>query len=280
MAGDWMPARLDLHEDPAVVSMALALAQTENEIAGGLMRVWAWFSRQSRNGHAAVTPAYLDGLARVTGLCVAMSRVGWLDIDSEGGCAIPKWDRWFSQAAKKRLNAARRQKAKRERERNSGRHAAVTPPSRTSVTREEKRREEKKRKDKDVPPPAASGPPEPPAAKPPRKPSGPVQELLSWFRDEYLATQGTPYGITARDGVAATRLLKLIDPETARSRATRWLTSVDPWISSTDRGFCLFASKANLPELRGIAPAVVGGRGRDPLAGVKELARRLDQEPS
>ena len=108
----------------------------------------------------------------------------------------------------------------------------------------------------------------PQPAKARRKPSGPVQELLDWFRTEYERTQATAYVIAQKDAVAATKLLKDFHPEDIRSRATRWLTTCDQWVSTTDRGFALFASKINLPELRGLGSPPATGK-RDPLAGLK-----------
>lgn len=126
MAGDWIPARLDLHEDPAIVNIAKHLGQTENEVVGAVLRVWGWFSLHTSNGRTNMSIDYLDGRARLTGVCEGMRAEGWLKVRGDGLVAIPHWETWLGASAKKRLKAARRQANKRLRDR----HAGVTQPSR------------------------------------------------------------------------------------------------------------------------------------------------------
>jgi len=144
VAGDWMPMRLDLDEDPAVVAIAAKLDKPIPLIVGGLFRVWRWWHRQSRNGHAAVTLAYLDHHADVPNLARAMVEVGWLREHAAGDLSIPHWDRWMSGSAKKRLLAARRQASKRARDAADNPPKSVTLPSRSprneNVTRGEESR--------------------------------------------------------------------------------------------------------------------------------------------
>jgi len=128
LAGDWLPVRLDLPEDPAVVSMAGTLGVSIPTVVGGLIGIWSWWSRQSRSGHAAVTLAYLDRHGDVPGLARAMVAAGWLRDDGNGEITVPKWDRWMSHSAKDRLNAARRQASKRTRDKAK----PVTPMSRSA----------------------------------------------------------------------------------------------------------------------------------------------------
>jgi len=140
MAGDYLPMRLDLDEDPAVIHIAHALDVDELDVVGRLWKLWAWGNKQLRDGNApGVTPSWIDRYTRMPGLATAMSGAGWLDI-SPDGVAIPNFDRWNSNAAKKRLETNRRVSKHREmkRERNGN---GVTK----SVTKEEKRREEKRR---------------------------------------------------------------------------------------------------------------------------------------
>lgn len=133
MAGDWIPMRMDLAEDPAVIAICDATNLDEFGVVGRLHRVWGWFNSQSRDGHApCVTEKWIDRLVGVTGFADAMLKAGWLE-RSDSGISLPNFDRWNSKSAKKRLLATRRK-----------RHARVTQASRTkcdeSVTREEKRR--------------------------------------------------------------------------------------------------------------------------------------------
>jgi len=146
MAGDYLPMRLDLAEDPAVIRMAAMLKIDELDVVGRLWAVWSWANRQSRDGHAiGVTSSWIDRYTRTPGLSAAMIDVGWL-IESEEGITIPKYDRWNSKAAKTRLDGNARQARHREMSRVCHKKN-VTDPSPTPSP--EKRREEKRREEKD-----------------------------------------------------------------------------------------------------------------------------------
>lgn len=135
MAGDWIPMRLDLYEDPAVTYMADKLQCREETIVGYLHRVWSWASRQCHDG--SVTNVTLMSLGRVTnvaGFPELMRDAGWLveTQDDQGRpCVVfPKWENWMSESAKKRLQDAKRQ-AKRRSGAVSKSHADVTKMSRS-----------------------------------------------------------------------------------------------------------------------------------------------------
>lgn len=97
-----------------------------------------------------------------------------------------------------------------------------------------------------------------------RKPSGDVQEILSWFSAEYERTQGTPYVTVAKDAVGVARLLKVLPADEIRARLLRGLTTAeDDWIAGTDRGLALLVGQINKPALRGTAKP----NGRDPKVG-------------
>jgi len=128
MAGDWIPMRLDLYEDPAVTYMAEQLGQREEVVVGYLHRVWAWASRQSQDGR--VKHVTLTSLGRVTSLPdfpQLMADAGWLEhgVDTDGKpyISFPNWDRWLGESAKKRISASRRKQKER-----------VTQMSQKSVT--------------------------------------------------------------------------------------------------------------------------------------------------
>jgi hypothetical protein len=138
MAGDWIPMRIDLAEDPAVMEMAEALEMPEPHVVGCLHAIWSWASRQCNAG--SVTGVTVESLGRVTG-CVqvahAMCEVGWLvqrEVDGKQVIEFPKWDRWMSQSAKSRALTAKRVARLRSEKCNG-----------VSVTKSlpEKRREEK-----------------------------------------------------------------------------------------------------------------------------------------
>lgn len=112
MAGDWIPMRLDLDEDPAVIEMAEALAIPEQCVVGYLHKIWSWASRNCNDG--SVTGVTLQSLGRVTKcerVPELMAKVGWLDVSESNGRPVitfPNWERWNSQSAKRRALTARR----------------------------------------------------------------------------------------------------------------------------------------------------------------------------
>jgi hypothetical protein len=77
MAGDWLKARIDLPDDPAVIEIAHQLLSDEYAVVGRLVRIWGWANRQSRDGHApGVTAAWIDRYVAQPGFAAAMQKVG------------------------------------------------------------------------------------------------------------------------------------------------------------------------------------------------------------
>lgn len=152
MAADWIPMRLDIREDPAVIMMADALKVREEVIVGYLHSIWSWLSRQCHDG--SVTGVTLSSLGRVTNLSgfpELMRDAGWI-IETKNAAGlpmivVPNWDRWLSKSAKYRIRAAERQR--------KSRHGDVAKVSRKKrdkgVTTEENSTEENNKK-KDIPP--------------------------------------------------------------------------------------------------------------------------------
>jgi len=135
MAGDWIPMRTDLRDDPAVIAIAAELGVEEDLILGKLHRFWSWANRQTVDGNApSVTKMWLDRHLCAQGFAQALENVGWLEC-SDLGIRVPNFERYNSQSAKRRLLTARRVAAIRHRKRNA---ASVTK----CAPREEKRREE------------------------------------------------------------------------------------------------------------------------------------------
>jgi len=139
MAGDWIPISLDLPRKREVFVIASRLKWSRYEVVGRLVEFWAWVSAESADGR--IDGLSMDDLASVHGfdrrfLCVLLD-VGWLIQDS-AGLAIPNFDRWLCHSAKRRLQAAERQRRARARDPC---HANVTKMSRCerdkSVTTEE-----------------------------------------------------------------------------------------------------------------------------------------------
>ena len=128
MAGDWIKMRIDLATDPAVVLIATRTGLSEDETVGKLHRLWGWASRQTRDGSATVTAAWIDKYVARDGFAVAMSEANWLTF-TDNGVLFPGFDRHNSLSAKARAENTRRQNLSRTKRDKS-------------ATREEKRREE------------------------------------------------------------------------------------------------------------------------------------------
>ena len=114
MAGDWTPLRDNIHDDPAVYTMAAALNVRDTDlIVGKVTRFWAWASQHSADGRlAGMTPAAIDGIAHQKGLAAALLACGWLVKDGDT-LVIPRFDRWMSRSAKARLGETTRKQIQR-----------------------------------------------------------------------------------------------------------------------------------------------------------------------
>lgn len=109
MADDWTPMRNDLKDDPAVVTIALALNLDPDTVVGKLLRVWAWAGDHTVTGKCAgVTLAHVDHAAGHKDFGSAMRSAEWLEVDDRGSVTFPRWVRWNGKAAKKRLQDAKR----------------------------------------------------------------------------------------------------------------------------------------------------------------------------
>jgi hypothetical protein len=142
MAGDWIPMRLDLADDPAVMAMAELLGMPEPCVVGYLHTIWSWASRHCNDGSVTqVTPEALGRVTRCAKVPEAMLRVGWLEcgeIDGKPVITFPNWARWLSQSAKSRVLTSRRV-AQHRQEKCNGVSVTESLP--------EKRREKKSKKE-------------------------------------------------------------------------------------------------------------------------------------
>lgn len=160
MAGDWLPIRLDLHDDPAVIAIAGELGIDEHAVVGRLVKLWSWANRHLENGDArCVTEVWVDRYLATAGFAAAMLHAGWLRTRS-GGIEFPNFDRWNSKGAKARLLTAKRMRKTRDAE-SDGASVTKTSP-------QERRGEKRKKKDPPTPLPGDAGPERPPAAMRPR----------------------------------------------------------------------------------------------------------------
>ena len=119
MAGDWIPMRLDLCDDPAVLEMADILDQPEEYVVGCLHKVWSWASRNCHDGTVTgVTKMSLSRAVKLPEAVAAMLAVGWL-VEGKGAdgrpfVSFPKWENWLSKSAKARLQNSMNQRKARQ----------------------------------------------------------------------------------------------------------------------------------------------------------------------
>lgn len=117
MAGDYIPMRLDLAEDPAVISIAATTKLSTDLVVGKLHRFWSWANRHTSDGRLPGVPAdWLDTFVGKKGFAAAMAATPerpWLVIENVG-ITIPNFDHWNGQSAKKRLEGAIRKRRSRE----------------------------------------------------------------------------------------------------------------------------------------------------------------------
>lgn len=124
MAGDWLPMRLDVGEDPAVIAIAAAVGIEEDAVVGKLHRLWSWANRHLITGDApGVTESWVDRYVAAPGFAAAMLSAGWLRSRS-GHVEFPNFDRWNSEGAKNRLTKTAKKRA--ERSRQNGDNVAET----------------------------------------------------------------------------------------------------------------------------------------------------------
>lgn len=180
MAGDWIPMRLDLCEDPAVLQMADILGESDEYVVGCLHRVWSWASRNCHDGTVTgVTKMSLSRAVKLPKVVDAMCSVGWLiegkTSDGASFIVFPKWENWLSKSAKSRLQNAMNQRISRESKKtqpvkqNPEPPKPVTNPSlsdsdKTVTTGEKSTGEESKEEKPPLPP--KGEPSKPPKRKP------------------------------------------------------------------------------------------------------------------
>lgn len=128
MAGDWIPMRVDLADDPAVIYMARRLKLDEDAVVGKLYRVWVWAQSASPNGVIDGADARaVDKVANRKGFAAAMAATPvapWLIIRDDG-LTVPHFDRWLGGAAKRRLQEA--QWKREQRDRGPDPHSRLSP---------------------------------------------------------------------------------------------------------------------------------------------------------
>lgn len=120
MAGDWIPMRLDLTDDPAVIAIAAATGLDQFAVVGRLFCLWSWANRHLSTGVAGgISDSWIDRYVSTPGFAAAMLDAGWLRIRS-GGVEFPNFDRWNSEGAKRRVKKTLRKRVERARKSVAG----------------------------------------------------------------------------------------------------------------------------------------------------------------
>lgn len=132
MAGDWLPVRLNLKDDPAVIAISTAVGLEDYAVVGRLVALWSWANQHSEDGtiSAAVTAEWVDRFLSCPGFATAMIAAGWLILDGgeSGRISFPAFHVWNSDGAKSRL------KRTLDRRRQRGQSVAdLSPKTATSV---------------------------------------------------------------------------------------------------------------------------------------------------
>ena len=110
MAGDWIPMRTNLRDDPTVVFIARATKLLPDHVVGKLHHFWAWADSNTTDGIIAdIDGNWIDQYIGKPGFAAAMAaaRTPWLRIHADG-IELPNFEHWFGASAKRRLNDTKR----------------------------------------------------------------------------------------------------------------------------------------------------------------------------
>jgi len=182
----WIKIRTGLCDDPAIVGMANTLGIDEHAVVGRLIKIWSWADANTIDGYCEnITYEWVDLRVSCKGFALAMQKVGWLSRNRSGWVSFPNWDTHMGANAKKRADAADRQRKRRSASSPTEPpcHKNVTKDCDKSVTREEKRRDrEEKSKTKSAPSGRGENPPK-----------GYTPEFEAWWKS-YPSRPGCPKG--------------------------------------------------------------------------------------
>ena len=149
MAGDWIKVEENMTDKPEVAEIAALLSISDPDaVAGKLLRVWSWATRNcNADGVTNVTAKpFIDRCAGVTGFSDAMIGVEWLGV-GDGKLFFPNFTRHCSQTAKERANTNRR--VSKHREKSNDKTVTNVTPKPLQKPLPEKRREEYIKKERE-----------------------------------------------------------------------------------------------------------------------------------
>ena len=205
MAGEWIPIDCNLGTKPEVLELVDETGVPVEVAVYRLIQLWSWASLNSSDGTIRATPSRIASAAGGDEqFWLAVERVGWVSF-VDGNVLISGWEKRFSNAAKARAMAARRQDTHRQRSRNGGAlrgcNGAALP--------EERRGEEKREEIQQAAPAPASEPAAPSRSR--------AKPRISWTADAGWT------GIDAPDRAAWSTAYPgaVLDQELAK--ASEWL---------------------------------------------------------
>lgn len=153
MAGDWIPVRTDLWDDPQVVRLLSGFCpetvqslservRIKSTIIGALVRTWGLFDSYTDDGilhgYDATT---LNEIVGLPNWAENLQHIGWLEIKSQA-LVMPGFETWLSSSAKARMKDRERKRASRKNVSGNCPETVRKSADKTRTT-EEKRREEK-----------------------------------------------------------------------------------------------------------------------------------------
>ncbi len=115
MAGDWIPMRTNLEDDPTVAYIARVLRLQSDHVVGKLHRFWSWADSHAVDGRIeGIGMDWIDQKVGKRGFANAMAVAPypWLSIDADG-VSIVNFEHWFGASAKRRLMDTRRKQSVR-----------------------------------------------------------------------------------------------------------------------------------------------------------------------
>lgn len=115
MAGDWIPMRTNLRDDPTVAFIARSTKLQADHVVGKLHHLWAWADSHTIDGILADIDAdWIDEYVGKRGFAAAMAGANrpWLEITGDS-VRIPNFENWFGASAKRRMADTKRKQTVR-----------------------------------------------------------------------------------------------------------------------------------------------------------------------
>lgn len=269
MAVDWIKMRVNLADDPRVVSISRSLGCNAVSVIGALYVLWAIGDQHSVDGTLkAYTPDYLDRKVEMNGFTKALSHaeVGWMEI-GPNYLKILNFHEHNGDSAKNR--AQTQQRVKRYRDREKG----VTQRALPEIEIEENKNITSA--SADVTKSAAAKNEQAPKSsvdqtpKPRKQPSGAHHEFFRAFDEAWKTRYGEPYTFFgAKDGEHVKWILSALhhDMGQATKVIANYIADDDEFLIKQRHSLGLLKSQFNrfriIPEENQRRNHVTGTNGR------------------